>query len=349
MRLLGTFFCLQLFWQPEAAYAWCVGTQHMTIPVRSALQITGAADANPVGQQISNWGGQVTDTMAFAIDTCSPRVYRSYAVPTAIPVPGLTHTSDGVTYPIYKSNVPGVGYVIGLRDPNATKWTGINAPETQIYPAPGTITGEAPGTLGFVAQVKFIAIGRIKPGVYSGGGEQVATLRVTSASGTQMATTVPLYVQSFTLTATTTSCRVTQGAQQTVNLPAVTAGSFNAHPESRESASFSLSLSCDAGVSVYATMTDASNPTNTEDFLKLGIGSTASGVGIRIFKNGEANPVKFGPDSSAIGNLNQWYVGRSNSNNTPFVIPFLARYYKTSDKVGTGSVRASSTITFSYQ
>ncbi|UEP23696.1 fimbrial protein [Burkholderia ambifaria] len=322
----------------------------MVIPVAASLTISGPADANPVGKQISNWGGQKTDTLAFAVDSCPSPVYYSYAIPNGIPVPGLTHVSDGVTYPVYPTEIPGLGYIIAIRDPNATRWTSISPPRSQIYPGPGTGTGAAPGSLGFTAQVKFIATGQIKAGTYPARQMKIATLRVTDKNGTTTATDVPLYIGAFTLTSTTKACTITQGANQIVNLPTVEARSFTGPgSNSWQSAPFSISLKCDAGVSVYATMSDVTTPSNTTDILSLTADSTATGLGLRIFTDGASKPVRFGPDSSVIGNTNQWFVGLSQSSGTLFTLPFTARYVQSGSQVGTGTVSARSSITFSYQ
>jgi len=106
---------------PSLAQAYCVGTsRQLVVPVSGTLTISGPADANLVGKQIAGWGGSVTDLMAFAVDTCSPAAENSYAIPSQNSVAGLTHVSDGVSYPVYPTAVPGVGYVLGIKDPHAT-------------------------------------------------------------------------------------------------------------------------------------------------------------------------------------------------------------------------------------
>ncbi|KVW42725.1 hypothetical protein WK95_13500 [Burkholderia ubonensis] len=85
------------------------------------------------------------------------------------------------------------------------------------------------------------------------------------------------------------------------------------------------------------------------NILSLDRESTATGVGIQLFKFGESTPIKFGPDSSAIGNSNQWYVDASSASPTLITIPFVAKYVKNGPNVVPGSVKAQSTITFSYQ
>ncbi|KVG35304.1 hypothetical protein WJ30_06085 [Burkholderia diffusa] len=96
-------------------------------------------------------------------------------------------------------------------------------------------------------------------------------------------------------------------------------------------------------------MTDASDPANTTDILTLAPGSTASGVGIRILRDNGATPVSYGPDSSSVGNPNQWYITTTPLNGARVAVPFVAMYAQSGAKVSSGSVMARSTITFSYQ
>jgi len=74
---------------------------------------------------------------------------------------------------------------------------------------------------------------------------------------------------------------------------------------------FAINLQCTGGTRgattrMFTTLTDASNSGNRSDVLGLTPGSTAKGVGVRIMN--QSTPVSYGPDSSAAGNPNQWFV-----------------------------------------
>ncbi|WP_175685422.1 fimbrial protein [Burkholderia anthina] len=107
---------------------------------------------------------------------------------------------------------------------------------------------------------------------------------------------------------------------------------------------FEIGLSCKAGSNVFVTMTDLTNQGNTSDQLTLTEDSTAKGVKLRILRNGGV-PVGYGPDSAAVGNTNQWYVGPSGSTSR---IPLIAQYIATGP-VSAGSVKGVATFTLSYQ
>ncbi|KVQ62257.1 hypothetical protein WT22_01800 [Burkholderia territorii] len=146
-------------------------------------------------------------------------------------------------------------------------------------------------------------------------------------------------------------CKVTSGLDAVVDMPAVTASSFggvgSVSPQAAQS--FSVKLNCDENVRVHATMTDANDPANVSDVLSLSPESTASGVGIRILRNNGTVPVRFGPDSSNPGTTNQWYITTTPSTGGSVTVPFVAKYVKSGQQVSTGTVKARSTITFSYQ
>jgi type 1 fimbria pilin len=108
---------------------------------------------------------------------------------------------------------------------------------------------------------------------------------------------------------------------------------------------FNLSLTCPAGINVNVTFTDASKPSNTTNTLGLAPGSTAGGVGLQIL-NG-TTPIAYGPDSAAVGNLNQWSAGVSTDG--VFNIPLTAQYVRTSAALNPGTVKGMATFTMSYQ
>lgn len=106
---------------------------------------------------------------------------------------------------------------------------------------------------------------------------------------------------------------------------------------------FTIGLTCPENIRLYATLTDGSAPGNTSDQLSLAPGSTASGVGLRILRDG--TPLAFGPDSSAPGNTNQWFVDMSSG---AVQIPLTAQYISTGT-VTPGTVKGVATFTMSYQ
>jgi type 1 fimbria pilin len=112
-----------------------------------------------------------------------------------------------------------------------------------------------------------------------------------------------------------------------------------------------ISLTCAGGdgsspVSIYTTLTDNTNQANLTDVLSLTPSSQATGVGIQIMKDG--TPLKYGPDSNAPGNTNQWYAGATTTAGQ-FDILLTAGYVQTLPTVTPGTANAVATFTMSYQ
>ncbi|AIY41650.1 F17G adhesin subunit [Collimonas arenae] len=139
------------------------------------------------------------------------------------------------------------------------------------------------------------------------------------------------------------SCTVTNSSAPPVRLPNISTGDLSYAGATAGDTGFNIGLNCKIGSSVYMTLTDMTDPGNTSDLLTLTPDSTAKGVKLRISRNGK--PLRYGPDSRAPGNLNQWYVGPSAAT---LNIPFSAQYVADGPVSG-GIVKGRATFTMSYQ
>ncbi|GLQ95809.1 fimbrial protein [Dyella mobilis] len=266
--------------------------------------------------------------------------------PADTPVPGVTYASGGADYPVYPTGQSSIGYVVQVRDPSDSQFHPLAPPFVQTWPLPGFGN---PIALGFEAQILFVAIGPLTPGTYSLPSKTVAYLHAYDGSDVELSVPGSLLFQGATITANSTGCTVTSASDQAIRLSSVSPSNFSGvGSNSGTSSTVNISLNCDAGIAVYATMSDATDPGNTSDVLALTPGSTASGVGIQVYRDGLSTPISFGPDSSSPGNLNQWLVGR-NAGAVSYTIPFNASYVQTENTIGPGSVQARSTVTLSYQ
>ncbi|AOJ18065.1 fimbrial protein [Burkholderia cenocepacia] len=115
---------------------------------------------------------------------------------------------------------------------------------------------------------------------------------------------------------------------------------------------FDISLTCSGGsngtsTKAFVTLSDVTAPGNTSTTLSLTKDSTATGVGIQVLKDNVL--LGFGPDSAAVGNMNQWYAGTVAQGQAQLRIPLSARYVQIAEKVTPGSANARATFTMSYQ
>ena len=114
---------------------------------------------------------------------------------------------------------------------------------------------------------------------------------------------------------------------------------------------FTIGVNC-SGVrsNVHMVFSDARNNANTSSILSLSSTSTASGVGIEIWRKNGSAPISFGPDSSSPGTTNQFFVFASDGSTTgPMQLVFTPRYIKTATTVTPGSANGLATFTMSFQ
>lgn len=313
----------------------------MTFP---PLTFEGGADGPAIGQPITNgWGAAIVSPNYLTGDaTCL--ISSGITLPTLEGpiIPNLTYTEDGITYPIFSTNIPGIGIIIGIKAMSAAKYTPVTT-ITTFRPVPSPSQG-----MGLAVQAKLIVTGRLTSGVYPIARQRLVRVYTNGPNNVTTPET-DLILNPSTVTITARTCQMLSSTSQNVPLLPVGKNQFyGVGTSAGGEANFSLTTLCDSGVKLYATMTDGSDPGNTGNILKPTEGTTASGVGVQILRNGL--PISFGPDSSAFGNTNQWYIGTAGSGGRePFTIPLKARYVQTAQNMVAGSVKARATVTFSYQ
>lgn len=255
---------------------------------------------------------------------------------------GMTVDVDGVNYTIFETGVPGVGYILGLKDFNGTTYVPLQTGITQSYPADGT--SKYPNDLGWSAKVTFIKTGTtLKSGVYQTKEITAAVLSVTDFNNGS--NTARVIINPTTITVTASGCIVgTKSAS--VDLGDINIRTLPAVGSTSPSGTFNVSLACEEQVAVNAVITDQTTPANTSSTVTLTSDSTASGVGVQFFYNG-TGPLSMGPDSSAAGTHNQFFI-QSTTSAQVLSLPFQAQYIRTGALVP-GTANALASITFSYQ
>lgn len=124
------------------------------------------------------------------------------------------------------------------------------------------------------------------------------------------------------------TCRV---SASTINLPLGMCSSVF-HARGHHSQRTSLQYFAESRWGNIATASQASN---------------ATGVGIQITRLD--TPLKFGQNSAAAGNTNQWFAGNAVFGQGKLDIPLKARYLKTVAQVMSGKANGAATFTMSYQ
>ncbi|QIR28748.1 fimbrial protein [Kluyvera genomosp. 3] len=307
----------------------------------TAMTYTGPADSVVPGKIIgSTWSATASVQQVFwcgYIFTCSKGTLEPSS---SVLSTGMTVTIDGANYSVFETGVSGIGFILGLKDFNGTTYVPMKTTITQTYPADGT-NGYAQD-LGWSAKVTFIKTGTaLKSGVY-----QTPTINAAILTAYNNETkTAQVIINPTTFTVTASGCTVgTKSAN--VNLGTLDVRTLPNVGSTSPSGTFNVSLTCDQSIAVNAVMTDQTTPSNTSSVVTLTGDSTASGLGVQFFYNG-SGPLMMGPDSSAAGTTNQFFIQTTSAAQT-LSLPFQAQYIRTGD-LTPGSANALASITFSYQ
>lgn len=311
------------------------------------LVFEGGADGPTIGQPIStNWSAAMSNPNFLNGDaTCLIGTGIVLPMAAATRPSGHSYTEAGITYPIYNTSVPNIGIIIGVKATLAANYVPVIFPVTSFSPEPNPSQG-----MGLDVHAKLIVTGRLGSGVYTLNSQELFRFYANGPEGVGGESDErTLILNASTVTIRASTCQLVGGTSQNVPLLPVGKAQFNGVDSTAGApADFSLRTLCGSGVKLYATMTDGSDPGNTGNTLKPAEGTTASGVGVQIIRDGL--PISFGPDSSASGNTNQWYIGTANSGGSEvFTIPLKARYVQTDSHMVAGAVKARATVTFSYQ
>lgn len=121
-------------WQAGSGPALALDWKSDIVLSPSAMNYSGPADSITPGHIIGpQWNATATVGMVFWCGwfiLCT----KSTMEPAAGAVhSGLTVELDGVSYTIFETGIPGIGYILGLKDTNATNWLPLQDGITQTY------------------------------------------------------------------------------------------------------------------------------------------------------------------------------------------------------------------------
>lgn len=268
------------------------------------------------------------------------------------PAIGMTYSSPDGELPVYSLGVNGLGFAVAIADPNGPYQAMRDSPTAPLYKS--STQPMAGKSIGARYNIYILTTGVLATGTYPVKGQDIGFICISSSQTTNTKDICTrITIEPFNIIVKGGNCYFNpSGTSQVVRMPSASVSDFSGiNSESHQGVSFRIITACDPGVSLYATMTDANNPDNLGSVLSPSPQSTAEGVGLRIYYNGSASPLLFGPESSTAGNTNQFFVGGSADNNraTEYTLNFVAKYVNSSSKINPGRLVANSIITFSYQ
>ena len=256
-------------------------------------------------------------------------------------------TPPGVWGTVYDSGIPGVGYQLAFSTDTCAGGAGTKWPVTCTY------TNRSIANSNTAAHGVQITLIRLATPLSSG---TLATIvgqwNVNKGQPSNFIWMQYVLAGAVIVKPTTPTCTVASPGPIAVTLPDVSVAAFGGVGTTAGILQdVPISLTCSGGdpntsANVYMTLTDATNPTNTSDILSPTAATANTGVGVRIFNNG--TPLKYGPDSSVVGNTNQWKVGTVNAGTSTLNIPLTATYVQQAPTVQSGPVAAIATFTLGY-
>jgi len=313
---------------------------NITIP-----PITVAA-GQQVGQVIGSASGYRFDSPPGSALRCTTGIAFGAQARLALvnsPPTGQTFSANGLSMPVHATNVPGVGFAMMARDPNRPFMPINTAGVTLIV---GDIRAR-PIVLGLDTRIYFVATGPITGGTIAARNLARYTITGTPISG---AGYYAVNFSNITINAPRKpTCSVTTPSVA-MPMPAVAARDFRGVGSFAGSVTRNITLSCTGGTSgatrdVFITVTDQTTPANRSDVLSLTPTSVATGVALQLLRG--STLVRYGADSTTIGNPNQWLVGTTG--NATVQIPLTARYIQTGSSIRPGSANGLASFTMSYR
>lgn len=325
---------LMLLSSGARALTTCTGSAQ-TVTLSMPIGVTVPRDA-PVGTLLTAW---ITTPATQNWYTCSATVQEQIGAgitPLVTELSGTTIADSGATYPVFKTNLPGVGIAMGSKIyRNGCGWESDWSPVTAVR------RGSACNSLdlrpnGGQLRAVLVKIGAITSGLVSAGPIAQGQLYANAAWDTQW----PITISTTSTQVTVLSCST---PDVLVNLGPHKSSEFKGPGTFTSMTAFNVALkSCPAGINRVSYQIDAVTPVvnAASSVVALDSSSTATGVGVQLL-DGSGNVFPLATPK----NLG----GYSTSAGGDYAVPFNARYYQTGPSVGAGSANTAMTFTMSYE
>lgn len=326
-----------------AAYCTAGTSNSITLP-----SFTQNINALPVNSQI---GSTISST---------PAANKQFTCGTTTISFGIYTTGNYVTtingQRIFSTNIPGIGYAIGITGylstiygniscPTSITWIGAPDSTTRFSPQPAEPNNyfncellNFSGSYYATFHLQFYKTAAIVgSGTLDLSGQIFLAAYNGNIDNTQALITTPSNVIN-------TSCSTFNITPNPVVLPAINSNQLSSANSTAGSTPFSININCPTSTNLYITLTDKNNIGQSGTILTPDSSSTSKGVGIQLRYNG--NIVGYGPDSMNAGNTNQFFLANFSGAHS---FPFTAFYIRTTGPISAGTLSSTATFTFSYQ
>ena len=317
--------------------AWAVTT--CTISVQAVtltmpIAVTVPRDA-PVGTPLTAWAQTPATQNWYMCSSTASEFIGVGVFPLGLELSGTTIVDTGVTYPVYKTDLPGVGIAMGRKIyRNGCGWETTWGVVSSTSGGAGCNSSQLRPN-GAQFRARLVKIGAITSGRVGAGPVAQGRVFANAAYDPRAVIISTTATQVTVLTCLTPDVLVDLRSHKSSEFKGP--GSFTAMT------AFNVALkSCPAGINRVTYRIDAVTPivNAANSVVALNSGSTATGVGVQLL-DGSGNVFPLGTPKG-LG-------GYSTSTGGDYAIPFNARYYQTGAAVGPGSANTAMTFTMSYE
>ena len=301
---------------------------------------------------IVNLGG-ISDPNLYALgENIGPPVNATFAINCTADSPSdlvyqikytMTGGVDSTVPSVMQTNVPGIGLEVKNISSGSTLYSDklINVENALLSLSSTPFNYSA--NIVLALQMKRTSA---KPVAAGQSINQPSAIRISYESGSSSGNLLSVGVSSSLVQIGT--CRLAPG-QESIAYPLPPVTTRDVELGRSRGPSVAIQFMCqNMGQDIYVTFTDANNPANTSNVLSLAPSSTAQNIGVQVFLGSSNTPISFGPDSNAIGNLNQLFLGSARAPGESNFIVLRANYVQTGSPIVGGTVNAVMTYTFSY-
>lgn len=254
--------------------------------------------------------------------------------------------ADSQSYPVFKTSIDGIGYIMGYRQKGTSQWYPITSKEELHETQNNTEKLFLDMKIAFVKTIS----GEIKKTNSNRISLTSLTLRCNSIN-VPLTSSLGLIIRSSSVvTWKATSCEV-KTKRETVDLGTheLVAVRKLGIGDNFGYAQQSMTVECPENMVVDYTIADNNNPNNIgSDIIYLENQSSSPGFGVQMFESGSAEALKLGGDRKTPGNY-QYSFAKTTNKKEVINKSFDFKYVKLSDNVKASDGNAKVTVTLVYR
>ena len=253
---------------------------------------------------------------------------------------------DSQSYPVFKTNIDGIGYIMGYRQQGTSQWYPITSAETYRETKDNTVKLYLEMKIAFVKTVS----GEINKSTSNRINLESLNFQCTRGT-TSLVMGVGLIVRSSpAVTWKESSCEV-KTKRETVDLGTHELAAIRklGIGDNFGYAQQSMTVECPENMIVDYTIADNNNPNNIgSDIIYLENQSNNPGFGVQMFESGSSEALKLGGDRKTPGNY-QYSFAKTTNKKEVINKDFDFKYVKLSDNVKASDGNAKITVTLVYR